>query len=927
MIKIKKMKKKTIPHNNVNRLKKASLFSLLVLAMLTMTIGLFGQNNENDNENKALGLEKGFVDYATSAFRLELLKSSQTVSSIGTTGEQPFNYTPGELLQQRSDNGYYHLGDINLRIRKGDQKEWASYSTALNRADVEEVKIDDPNTLVAADLAPTLPADIPVKITRSWEKHGDNIVMNFRIKNTSASVIEIGALGIPMIFNNNLNNKSLDEAHQDNVFFDPYIGMDGGYLQVIRLHGEDKVLLVVPEGKTPFEAYRPLNDDPTNRGITFEGFHEWMVHSKAYAENEWKDAEQWNKPSSALLNPGEEKSYGVKFILADDIRSIESTLAENQRPVAIGIPGYVIPKGTDARLFVQHSSEIRSFSVEPANALVLKKRKSAKNDWQAFDVEGLTWGRARITINYEDGNQQTINYKVVEPETEIVASYGRFLTTEQWFDTPDVFNRAPSVISYDYDKKEQVTQENRAWIAGLSDEGGAGSWLGAMMKQLIMPEPGELAKMEDFVNQTLWGGIQYSEGEKKYGVKKSLFFYDPEFVPEGTYSEDIPFRGWSAWSKEASESTGRSYNYPHVVAAHWTMYRLSRNYKNLLSEQDWMWYLENAFHTSLAMVKQAPHYAQFGQMEGTIFLLLLHDLKAEGLDEMVAELTEAMNRRAKLWFKLNYPFGSEMPWDSTGQEEVYMWSKYFGFDEKAMVTLNAILAYMPTVPHWAYNGNARRYWDFLFAGKQTRVERQIHHYGSGLNAIPVLHQYRETPDDFYLLRVGYGGLMGSISNITRDGFGPCALHSYPSSLKIDGYSGDYGPGFFGYAVNSATYLTSHDEFGWLSFGGNIQQKGKWIHVDLTTAAKSRFYLAEEGVWLELDAGKFKTVSYHTKSGKIKLTFEPTDMYTPEAYLRVSAPALESDIEKYAIPSLEKNSRGAYIVPLTKKNATLELGKK
>jgi hypothetical protein len=131
-----------------------------------------------------------------------------------------------------------------------------------------------------------------------------------------------------------------------------------------------------------------------------------------------------------------------------------------------------------------------------------------------------------------------------------------------------------------------------------------------------------------------------------------------------------------------------------------------------------------------------------------------------------------MRRRADQWRSLGYPFGSEMPWDSTGQEEVYAWCKYFGYDQKALVTLNAILGYMPTVPHWGYNGSARRYWDFLYAGKLRRVERQLHHYGSGLNAIPVLTEFREHPDDFYLLRVGYGGVMGAIANITEDGFGP-----------------------------------------------------------------------------------------------------------------------------------------------------------
>ncbi len=29
------------------------------------------------------------------------------------------------------------------------------------------------------------------------------------------------------------------------------------------------------------------------------------------------------------------------------------------------------------------------------------------------------------------------------------------------------------------------------------------------------------------------------------------------------------------------------------------------------------------------------------------------------------------------------------PWDSTGQEEVYAWAKYFGYNDKADVTLNA----------------------------------------------------------------------------------------------------------------------------------------------------------------------------------------------------------------------------------------------
>src|SRR5256885_7316340 len=124
-----------------------------------------------------------------------------------------------------------------------------------------------------------------------------------------------------------------------------------------------------------------------------------------------------------------------------------------------------------------------------------------------------------------------------------------------------------------------------------------------------------------------------------------------------------------------------------------------------------------------------------------------------------------------------------MPWDPTGQEGVYAGMKYFGYPEKADVPLNEILAYDPATPHWGYNGSARRYWDFIFAGKLRRIERQLHHYGSSLNAIPVLAEYREHPDDFYLLRVGYGGTMGPPTDIDENRFLAPAFHAFPDLLR------------------------------------------------------------------------------------------------------------------------------------------------
>ncbi|MEE4117052.1 MAG: DUF5695 domain-containing protein [Marinilabiliaceae bacterium] len=871
-------------------------------------------------EEGSLGLENGFIETEAGDFILKLVKESQTIASLSPKSDKDFDFTPSEWLSTRKGKRLYHLGDLNLRIRYIEDEEWMHFSSASDRKPVKPINMPEEKVLAAADISTTFSENIPLKVERYWIQEQDELILRFRLENISEKPLELGAIGMPMIFNNILHNKSLEEAHADCSFHDPYIGLDAGYLQVVRLHGHGPVLLVLPCSNTPFEAYNPLLDDRTPRGITSEGFYEWMSLSKAYAQNEWKEADSWNKATSERMNPGDTKEFGLRFVLSPSVREIENTLLKHGQPVALGVPGYVIPEDVEASLFLKHSSRILSIDAEPGGAIKIEKEATTKQGWEKYKIKALAWGRSRLTVSYEDGIKQSIHYKLIKPEEEIVADMGSFLTNEQWYENPeDPFKRHLSVISYDYGKMQQVDQDSRAWVAGLSDEGGAGSWLAAMMKQLIQPDKEELEKMQQFVNKTLWGGIQYSEGDKKYGVRKSMFYYDPENMPEGTYSDKINYRGWSAWPPKEAMSTGRSYNYPHVAAAWWVMYQLKRNHNDLIKEGTWEWYLEQACQTGMAMVDQAPHYSQFGQMEGTIYILILLDLKREGMDELAAKFEEKMRARADLWKSLEYPFGSEMPWDSTGQEEVYMWSKYFGNDEKATVTLNAILAYMPAVPHWGYNGSARRYWDFQYAGKLRRVERQLHHYGSPLNAIPVLDAYREHPDDFYLLRVGHAGMMGALSNITPEGFGPSAFHAYPSTLREDHLSGDYGSGFFGYVVNNSSYLTHHNEFGWLSFGGNIIKANNEITLIPTTASKSRVFIAPAGLWLTLDAGKFRSLKWNSEEQSITVELDEASDTCSEARLRIEHTAPGSKI--YKAPSRFKSEREALVIPLTK---TLEV---
>jgi len=893
-----------------------------------MTISALGQSPAKTPEQPStLGLEQGYIEFVTPDFRVKFVKASQTLAALEPQGGNGFDFTPADRIVARSKDGFYHFGDIRFTLRS-ENGPWREFSTATARKPVNVLPAHSPD-LARSDLAPTLPADCPVQVIRTWTIKDRRLALHFEIINKTDKPIEIGGLGISMVFNNILTDRRLIESNEKCSFSDPYIGMDAGFIQVTRLKGVGPALVVVPEGKTPFEAYQLLRE-PTRPQQTAEGMFEWIVRSKAFAEKEWANASPWNPPTSEILPPQGKRLIGVKFLLSEKIQTIEKTLAANARPVTVGIPGYVLPTDIDGKLFLKANAKVKGISVEPKGAMTVAGAKPLAG-WQAFSVRGTGWGRARITINYSDGTQQTIHYYVTKPASTVVADLGRFLTTKQWFENDaDPFKRSPSLITYDRETDKQVDQDNRVWIAGLGDEGGSGSWVAAAMKEFVQPNGDEIAKFERFIDGVLWGGLQYKNGPYKYGVRKSMLYYAPHEFPAYQYDKAANWTTWASWKKDQAESIGRGYNYPHVVAAYWSMYRNARNMPHLVKNHPWDWYLDQAFETTKFAFsrnsdgKRRVGYVELGLMEGTIFLELLEDLKREGWTEKATYIEKLMNERAALCAKEEDPFGSEMAWDSTGQEEVYNWCKYFGYDDKAMVSLNSIIGYTPLIPHWGYNGNARRYWDFLYAAKLRRIERQIHHYGSGLNAIPMLDYYRSHPDDEYMLRVGFAGGNAALTNIDQEGFGSAAFHSYPDTLKWDGYSGDYGMNFFGHAMNAATYVVNMKEFGLQAFGGNVSTNNeRHFVVEPRDSMRRRIYLAPFGLWLSLDSGTFSAIEISKKLRSMKVSFNKESV-GGVARLRIEQPAVVNGISMFRPVGTLKLERGAYVIPVDRTINTVVL---
>ncbi|KAK5174560.1 uncharacterized protein LTR77_001641 [Saxophila tyrrhenica] len=835
-------------------------------------------------------------ELSISSFEVKFTEDSGVLRSLRPSTGPSFDFSPSDVFQYRNEAGQYHTGDLTFHYRTTGSSQWQYGDTAACRKKCPIASHSSADA-ITSNLNEGLPhlESSSLNVTRSWSGQAGDLALSFTIENNGDEAIELGSLGMPIEFNNIFTNRSATEATEKCVFVDPYIGLDAGFLQVTRLTGTGPSLVITPlNDASKFEAWQFLEepeDVPLGYRIqTYEGNYAYQVHTSALAETQWRDAEPWNPPTSAVLEAGESLTVGLRFSVASGVQQIEDKVAEHV-PVAVGTPGYVVPQDLTAKLFLKSRSDISSINVYPKHALSVAGCGTYDNSWKGFDVTASlkAFGRVRLDIVYEDGTHQAVHYWIAHSSPKAVSELGSFLTHEQWYtNTSDPFGRAPSVITYNRTADDYVLQDNRTWIAGLSDEGGAGSFLAAGMKQAIAPNAPEVAKLEQMVEQVVWGRLQISSGNETYAVRKSLFYYQPELVPNYEYD---PYFNWTinpgeSWDKEAAYLIDRTYDYVHVSALYWGLYRAGRTNPDILSRHSKEWYLSQAYNTVRYSVSNTSDgtprtgYWDVGLMGETVWGLLLADLYAENYPEEAAHMEHLMQARQALWAGQADPFGSEMAWDSTGEEGVYYWSRYFNDSATADKSVNAIRGYMPTIPHWGWNGNARRYWDFLYAGSidLARIERQIHHYGSGLNALPMLDNYRrhadpQSLDAIYDLRIGYGGNQGPLTNIDEDGFGSMAFHSYPDTLIWDAYSGDYGPNFLGHVLGAATYLVDHPTFGWVSFGGNVKvsEDGLMVRCEPRDAVRRRIFVAAISLWVEIDAGTIEYFTLDAKTQQVKIS--------------------------------------------------------
>lgn len=336
---------------------------------------------------------------------------------------------------------------------------------------------------------------------------------------------ELSGFGLSVVTDSIFTGRTLVEIGREASFTDPALLGQHGYAQVVSTTGRGPVLLVLPSNETKCEAWRMIREDPTPRSVTFEGFYSMMAHSKGWADVEWKDSGgQFNPPTSHVIDANETYALTYRLTLADNlVGSVDDTLHAAGRAVFTAVPGFVLTSEMlNASLVIRTPDRVNVTSVAvtvttPGNqngttwpCLVLGTPTPRGQSPGADDVivtvmvnssfKGDATGdgiRHRVSVTLSDGTAAFVHFFVLpESARARVRRYASALVTRYHFnDTSDPFMRAPSFMNVDARETGVITQNDLAYIAGLSDEAGAGPGVGMACKSSFDPEPSEVTAL------------------------------------------------------------------------------------------------------------------------------------------------------------------------------------------------------------------------------------------------------------------------------------------------------------------------------------------------------------------------------------------------------------------------------------------------
>lgn len=575
--------------------------------------------------------------------------------------------------------------------------------------------------------------------------------------------------------------------------------------------GRPPVTLMVAQGAT--EVNRFFVDRRYERGsmqANFEGLYAL----------ELEDA-------PLLLSPGQQKAYRFRIAAIEDIHDLNDALYALGGLGVDVLPGMTVFRGQELRVCLNTTRAIQQVYFADECAPVTRLAEGL----YAGTAAGT--GEKKLMISYADGAFSRLKFFVTDPIGDIMRDHAAHIANYQ-FETNPADPCYHAILPWNMTDRCRVNSSHNPfdnWMAGGSDEIGLVSGLFLSEKNCYAPEEKEIRVLalyaDDFIEQRL----TEQPGDRVHRMVPWFEMFEP-------------------WAGHGADDVWRAYNYVHVFNIMYNMYRIaSRGVYPFLKEA--RYYLRRAGEYAYAMFQYwmfpdgegATKYGNMGEMN--LPLCIMPALKAEGMEDLYQALEPLIQAKAHYFSTKEYPFGSEMAFDTTAYEAVYAYAKSIGDLRIAKRAANASLANRARTPVW------HKYGVDVRGGGDSNWNVS---YMTQLGVFPLSDMLMEGYlDDAETAMIAYGATLGGFTMYNSGGVwddAPINRHSswwvmdermlqgnQPDALRPQRkMTGEVGLGYFGALYCMNAYVVDHPRLGQIGLGcrytvcdGKVQiQPDEWF---------------------------------------------------------------------------------------------------
>ena len=555
------------------------------------------------------------------------------------------------------DHGKY-LGDLSLTY------EVRGKSYAVSLADITPLVLS--NTPDKIQIFWQLPSD--VRLYQTFTIKGEEVDWEIDFFNRSHHPVKVTDMWFALPVG------ALDESIQAHQNLNRHFSLNGNasFFYWTPLTGQGDILLMTMHKGTAIEY------------ATQDG--KYYLHSMNAVD---RTNDSWRLPSTSKnVQPYEHYMTGFNFTLTGNHEEVKTKIYDKHGVVVKVAPGMVVTPEFEVYCALQSKLPVAELVAEYPEEIQITSLGQKEGDKYIYKFRFSRLGENLITVHYGDDLICFLDFFVTEPLETLIKKRARFIVDKQQHRDPSKWYNGLYSL-WDMEKSELLSPDHlgdlrEEFMVGGSDDPSNSKPVYVSEKNVIYPNKEEIASLEYYEENFVWGKLQRTDEEYPYpyGIYGSENWYQNRSGKYGGYEDGGSGKG-RMW---------RTFDYTTHFAIYYNLYRIAEDNPEMVSYLDADGYLERAYRTAMAyfevpynilMGKQwAFHgwtdwaYKQ-GNFHERYLLDIINALQQKGRLKDAAKLRREWEKKVTyMVYEDPWPFGSEMFVDRTAFESSYYVAEY-----------------------------------------------------------------------------------------------------------------------------------------------------------------------------------------------------------------------------------------------------------